>query len=511
MNYQLPDDETKRAELRELLHKRFGITEEITEPSPFTYYDTFDWRFHNRGLHLLHLGGRFSLLNFLENPPIEEAGLKANYSGRFSWDYPHSGFRDAISEILDPRALLPVFEGQIVNTTLNLLNKDEKTVVRITIEEATIRRGKQDIPLNRQMVLHSVRGYDKELSTAKKVIESIGIEHCSETLYEESVRILGITPGDYKGKVQFKIDPKAPARETNQEMISSLLTVARQNEAGTIEDHDTEYLHDYRVSIRKIRSILSLLKEVFPEDITQELKDQFRSLGTATGTVRDLDVYILSKEEYINMVPGPQKHGIELLFKDLEKRRKTECHKLSKFLQSKSYQNLITEKIHFFSHPHDEIPASRNALKPIKKLAFRTLHKRYDKIVGMGKHIISNETEDEEVHVLRIECKKLRYLLEFFQSLLNKSSVAKFVKQLKHLQDNLGRFNDLCVQQEYMNNYLSSLSQRRKNITEIVTAVGTLIGVLYKEQIEEKAKVDANVETFISESNQELFTTIFTK
>ena len=511
MNYQLPDDERTRPELRKLLKKRFTITEDIALPGTFTYYDTFDWRVYNRGLHLLHQDGRFSLQNFLENPPIEETSLKTNFVGRFSWDYPTSRFRDTISQILDPRAILPIFNGQIVYTTLNLLNKDEKTVVRITIEEATIRRGKQDIPLNRRLLVHSVRGYAKDLATAKKIIESANIQPCSETLFEEAIRMLGITPGDYTGKVRFKIEPHTSAREMTQNMISDLLSVARKNEAGVIEDHDSEYLHDYRVSIRKIRSILSLIKDVFPEDITQQLKDEFRSLGTATGPVRDLDVYVLSKEEYINMVPGAQKHGIALLLRDLAKRRKTECTKLSKFLQTKSYQKLITEKIQFFSHPHDEIPASKNALKPIKKLAFSTLRKRYSKIIGMGNHIITNETEDEEVHDLRIECKKLRYLLEFFQSLLNKSSVGKFVKQLKHLQDNLGRFNDLSVQQEYMNHYLETLSPRRKNITEIVTAVGTLIGILYKEQIEEKSKVDADVELFIAEPNQELFTTIFKK
>jgi CHAD domain-containing protein len=510
MNYQMPD-ETTGADLSELLQKHYTVKEETTEPCAFTYYDSFDWRFHNRGLHLQHSGRKFTLTNFLESPETEEASLITDYLGRFSWDYPHSGFRDYIAEILDPRALSEITSGTNQITTLHLLNKDEKTVVRVTIEQASIRKGKLDLPLKRRACLHSVRGYENDLNTTRRVLETSGLVICDETLFEEAIRILGISPGDYSGKVSFILDAKTQARQTTKEMILSLLHVVRNNEAGTIDDHDSEYLHDYRVSIRKIRSILSLIKEVFPEDVTLQLKDEFRNLGTETGPVRDLDVYLLSKEEYISMVPQAQKAGIELLFKDLEKRRKTECAKLSKFLKSKAYNTLMVEKIHFFSNSDDELPPSRNSEKPIGKLAIRTLQKRYAKIIGMGTHIITRDTEDEEVHELRIECKKLRYLLEFFKSLLNQKAVAKFVRQLKHLQDNLGRFNDLCVQQQYMNNYLQSLNLRRKNATEIVTAVGTLIGVLYKEQIEERAKVDANVSAFICEENQQLFNTIFTK
>ena len=510
MNYQM-SDETTGADLSESLERFYTVREEITEPSAFTYYDSYDWRFHNRGLHLLHTGGKFTLLNFLESPETEEASLKSRYLGRFSWDYPHSGFRDFIADILDPRALKEIIVGTNQVTTLHLLNKDEKTVARVTIEQASINNAENDLPLKRRACIHGVRGYDKELKVTRKALEACGLISSKESLFEEAVRMLGVTPGDYTGKVRFVLNPKTPARETTKSMIHSLLQVVRINEPGTIADHDSEYLHDYRVSVRKIRSILSLVKEVFPEDLTQQLKEEFRELGNQTGPVRDLDVYLLSKEEYISMVPETQRPGIELLFKDLEKRRKSECAKLNKFLKSKAYNELMDEKLHFFSNSEDDIPESRNSSKPIGKLAVKTLQKRYSKIIGMGTHIITRDTEDEEVHELRIECKKLRYLLEFFKSLLNKKAVAKFVKQLKHLQDNLGRFNDLCVQQEYMNHYLGTLNHRRKNATEIVTAVGTLIGVLYKEQIEEKAKVDANVATFICEENQQLFNTLFSK
>lgn len=507
MNYSIPDGK-KGHEIEKLLAKRFGVTGGTSEPTPFKYYDTFDWRFHKRGLHLLHKSGRFSLLDFLVSPEIEEAGLKIQYKGGFSWDYPPSGFRDALAEIMDPRALRPVVQGSSRITTLNLLNKDQKTVVRITIEEAEVEKGKDKLQLTRRLTLRPVRGYDKELSLAQKILEGKGMRPGGDSFFEEATALLDVHPGDYSGKVSFKIPPGQCSRQVAKGMVASLLQVARQNEAGILSDHDSEYLHDFRVSIRKVRSILSLVKEVFPEDLTQQLKNDFRGIGTATGPVRDLDVYLLSRDDYIDMVPEAQKQGIRLLFKDLEKRRKRECAKLNHYLESKAYRGLMEEKLQLFRSKGDHLPKSKNSGKPIAKLAEKTLQKRYAKIIGMG-NLVTMETPDEDVHELRIECKKLRYLLEFFQSLLNKKAVSNFVKQLKLLQDNLGRFNDLCVQQEYMNKYLSSISPRRKDAPVIIPAVGTLIGVLYKEQTEEKAKVETNVLAFISHSNQELFSTIF--
>ena len=55
------------------------------------------------------------------------------------------------------------------------------------------------------------------------------------------------------------------------------------------------------------------------------------------------------------------------------------------------------------------------------------------------------DTPAEQVHDLRKDAKKLRYLLECFGSLLPKSPRKQFVKRLKALQDNLGEHQDAEV------------------------------------------------------------------
>ena len=53
-------------------------------------------------------------------------------------------------------------------------------------------------------------------------------------------------------------------------------------------------------------------------------------------------------------------------------------------------------------------------------------------------------------HLLRLACKELRYLLEFFASLFPREKVDDVIQQLKKLQDLLGHFNDLRIPEKYL-------------------------------------------------------------
>jgi len=64
------------------------------------------------------------------------------------------------------------------------------------------------------------------------------------------------------------------------------------------------------------------------------------------------------------------------------------------------------------------------------------------KVLGTGKDI--RRMDDEGLHRLRIECKKLRYATEFFMPLYG-TKMATFSKKLKQLQDVLGILHDCYV------------------------------------------------------------------
>ena len=51
-------------------------------------------------------------------------------------------------------------------------------------------------------------------------------------------------------------------------IYSHLLKAIKDNEQGTIADTDSEFLHDFRVAVRRTRTGLSQLKVVLPDNIS---------------------------------------------------------------------------------------------------------------------------------------------------------------------------------------------------------------------------------------------------
>ena len=79
------------------------------------------------------------------------------------------------------------------------------------------------------------------------------------------------------------------------------------------------------------------------------------------------------------------------------------------------------------------------------ELASHRITRVYRKMVKMGR-AIDDDSPAEDLHELRKVGKELRYLLEFFSSLYPADVVKPFIKTLKGLQDQLGRFQDREVQ-----------------------------------------------------------------
>ena len=75
-------------------------------------------------------------------------------------------------------------------------------------------------------------------------------------------------------------------------VLHRLLDTMLANETGTREDIDSEFLHDFRVSVRRTRSAISQIKGVIPQKILDRFRPEFTWLGQITGPTRDMDVYL---------------------------------------------------------------------------------------------------------------------------------------------------------------------------------------------------------------------------
>ncbi|MEW2917053.1 CHAD domain-containing protein [Ruegeria sp. ANG10] len=398
------------------------------------------------------------------------------------------------------RAFMCIGSGTIKSSTFAVLDNVQKTQVRGRALTLVANHGQVTI-----LTVQPMRGYKRAFQKVCSALEDMasgasGAEVVMQGLFAD-------LPA-YNAKPDVKLGKQEPSVEVAVDIIRTYLEVARKNEAGIVADIDTEFLHDYRVSLRRVRSVLSLFKGVFSPEQTSALKREFSGLMASTGRVRDLDVYLLEKDIYFNLIPPNLHQGIEAMFAQFEKERNRELAVLTRHLRSSAYGRQMKQLQALFADTK-RLESGPNAERKAYDYARALIWKRYRKLCKLARRI-TPKTPDEAVHELRIDCKKLRYLMEFFAPLFDKSDFKTLIKPLKKMQDNLGLFNDYSVQQEALLNFVSTQSDaRNRTSAPLAMAVGGLISVLDQRQKAERDRVIANFGHFDSPEIQNLFRTLF--
>lgn len=467
-----------------------------TEALPFIALDCFDQSLRRSGHLLLEAGRDFELLR--DGKPL--ITLPATGKPRFITEFSESALKQALSGLSPLRKLLPAGSGTRAVTSLIFVDDEGKTHCR-----ARLLRFETDEGRSLHLVeLQGIRGYSKSLKLLQMHIQRLGGTpvRCS-ALYSQ----LFPTRVSYDAKPDILISSSETAFDAATKIIASCLPVLRANEAGIIADHDTEFLHDYRIQLRKIRSVLSLFKGVYDAAQTAELKARFSALAAPTGRLRDLDVYLLEKDTYSHLLPESLQDGLDRLFEIFSEQRAAEHAKLSKHLRSTAYKREIARLAKLFKRPKELKPGVHAGLAA-HEYACERIWQHYRK-VRKAAMAIGADTPDADIHELRIRCKKLRYLIEFFSPVFPAPALSKVLKPLKRLQEHLGLFNDYSVQQEALHAFLAPDKGRNDAGIAVAQSVGALIAVLHGRQLEERDSVLMSLGRFNRPGTQQAFSALF--
>jgi CHAD domain-containing protein len=181
---------------------------------------------------------------------------------------------------------------------------------------------------------------------------------------------------------------------------------------------------------------------------------------------------------------------------------------LAKILGSRRYKNLLKKWNDFLLDPSllENTPVSSEIA--ILKTASRRIWKLYRSILKSGGRIGEN-TPAEELHRLRIMCKKLRYLIEFFQTLYSKKKIRNIIKVLRRLQDNLGDFNDYHIQQENLAMFARQMSSDGSVNPDTLLVMGRLMQQMHHGQQLERKLFSERFKEFSSTANRRKFKNLF--
>ena len=496
-------DSIKYQGLVKILSENYSIQSKPLRTYTRHWYDTFDWLLFRKKRLLKREGHKWLL--------IDHAGtiIETETSKRIHRSYHtfvQSSLRQMLHNITDIRALIEYGKEGVTATEVRILNKEQKTVARLIIEESNCTFSDTELL---HVTLYEIRGYEKQFNAVEETVSQLGGEgeDTQAALLGYTVSGTGRMPLDYHSGYDVPLAHSMTSAEAVTAIYLSLLEDMHWNKEGVLDDVDTEFLHDLRVAVRRTRSGLVLMKNILDREHSERFKEEFKHIGTMTGPVRDLDVYLLSEEKYRARLPEELQEGLDYFFAELTQRRKTEQKKLVRFLKSSRYHKILEEWQALFNDATTHL-TGKNHKQPIVDLANRIITKRLQRILNDGGQITS-ESPDEDLHRLRIQCKKLRYGLEFFASLYDVPTMKKLIGRLKKLQNNLGDFNDLSVQQDMLAEYLNKLSPRNRKSRATAASIGGLMTDLAREHKQVRLEFEEKFRVFTQEKNIQLYHTLF--
>jgi CHAD domain-containing protein len=96
-------------------------------------------------------------------------------------------------------------------------------------------------------------------------------------------------------------------------ILNTRLNEMLSYEKGTIEGKNIEFLHNMRVSSRRLQAVLKAFRKFYPQNKFKKEYGQLRSLIRALGIVRHYDVFIDLLEKYNDTLEPKLKSSMEFL------------------------------------------------------------------------------------------------------------------------------------------------------------------------------------------------------
>ncbi len=260
--------------------------------------------------------------------------------------------------------------------------------------------------------------------------------------------------------LQAQIQPVEPLdtmAEAGRKALLNDFVKMLSHEAGSRLGEDPEEVHDMRVSLRRMRSTLRLLANYYKPKAIEPYLSEMRKIARVLGAVRDLDVMIGNLSAYRAALDPTAAAAFQPVLDELDKRRSGARKDLLRLLDKGSYRRFVKDFSVFLTKAgkgalavdtEDVHPFQVRYLLPPLIYEHLGAVRAYDSLI---------ETADDlQLHALRIEFKRLRYVVTVFGDAMGGTG-KEFISELKAIQEHLGSIVDIRVADDYLRDILKTL------------------------------------------------------
>lgn len=267
-----------------------------------------------------------------------------------------------------------------------------------------------------------------------------------------ALRSLGSFTGDERPKLYQALDIVVAHPDPENKPVSELAqiqgTIAEQfrlllrHDPGTRLGDDPEDLHQHRVGIRKLRSLLGSARMLEPE-WSAGLRAELEWIGDLMNPVRDLDVMVPYLRADMALLDPAEAAVVERFIAGLGTEREAARKKMLEGLESDRYLDLLRTL---------EAATVSLVVRPAEDDLQSGAARRFRKMRKSAKNL-SSPPEDEDLHRVRRLAKKARYTADLVKPTGGKK-VAKYLADIKQVQEVLGDFQDSVVAEDRIKAFL---------------------------------------------------------
>lgn len=265
---------------------------------------------------------------------------------------------------------------------------------------------------------------------------------------------------------------------TYQQLLGNLAPVTTQS--------GPEGVHQMRVSLRRLRSALSVLKREIASPAFEPIGREAKRLGHVLGPARNWDVFITQTVPDIE-AEGLDDAGLLALRKAAEPFQATSYAAIAERLANPQTSRFLLSFGALIERRgwRSGLPSEAMAVlaEPAADFAVRVLARTHRQALKRGRGFGSLRPEAR--HQLRLALKKLRYTAEFFLPLYEGSAARKYLGRLSRLQEALGLANDAATTQHL----LAELRGGKAPKPELHFAAGAIHGWQSRHTIEAGRKL----------------------